>query len=149
MRPRVHRIVVHPAADNPALTDGSGTVVPSPGAGGGGFHLKLTAPSGPIEVHVGPSSFVASKNVTFTKGDTLKVLGSKVAMAGQEVVIAREITKGDQVLTLRVTARRGCPTWSGTPARRRIAIIGHHPVNADWNRFNPTNRVNHRKYGCT
>ena len=85
--------------------------MPSPGRGGGGLHLKLTAPSGPIEVHVGPSSYVASKNVTFAKGDTLKVVGSKVTMAGEEVVIAREITKGDQVLTLRDA--KGFPLWSG------------------------------------
>ena len=85
--------------------------MPSQGRGGGGLHLKLTAPSGPIEVHVGPSSYVASKNVTFAKGDTLKVVGSKVTMAGQEVVIAREITKGDQVLTLRDA--KGFPLWSG------------------------------------
>jgi hypothetical protein len=85
--------------------------MPSPGRGGGGLHLKLTAPSGPIEVHVGPSSFVASKNVTFAKGDTLKVVGSQVTMGGQGVVIAREITKGDQVLTLRDA--KGFPLWSG------------------------------------
>jgi hypothetical protein len=49
--------------------------------------------------------------VTFAKGDTLKVVGSQVTMAGQEVVIAREITKGDQVLTLRDA--KGFPLWSG------------------------------------
>lgn len=85
--------------------------MPSPGRGGGGLHLKLTALSGPIEVHVGPSSFVASKKVTFAKGDALTVVGSKVTMAGQEVLIAREITKGDQVLTLRDA--KGFPLWSG------------------------------------
>jgi hypothetical protein len=85
--------------------------MPSPGRGGGGLHLKLTAPSGPVEIHVGPSSFVASKNVTFAKGDTLRVVGSQVTMAGEEVVIAREITKGDQVLTLRDA--KGFPLWSG------------------------------------
>ena len=85
--------------------------MPSPGRGGGGLHLKLTAPSGLLEVHVGPSSFVASKNVTFAKGDTLTVVGSKVTMGGQEVLIAREIKKGDQVLTLRDA--NGFPFWSG------------------------------------
>jgi DNA/RNA endonuclease YhcR with UshA esterase domain len=85
--------------------------MPSPGRGGGGLHLKLTAPSGPIDVHIGPSSFVASKNVTFAKGDALTVVGSKVTMDGQEALIAREITKGDQVLTLRDA--KGFPLWSG------------------------------------
>lgn len=85
--------------------------MPSQGRGGGGLHLVLTASSGPIEVHVGPASFVSSKNVTFAKGDALTVVGSKVTMAGQDVVIAREIKKGDQVLTLRDA--KGLPLWSG------------------------------------
>jgi hypothetical protein len=102
---------------NPATeTTVTGTVesvenMPSPGRGGGGLHLKLTPPSGAIEVHVGPSSFVASNNVMFAKDDTLTVVGSKVTMAGREVLIAREITKGDQVLTLRDV--KGFPLWSG------------------------------------
>lgn len=87
------------------------TNLPSPGRGGGGLHLMLSMPSGPIEVHVGPASFVKSKNVTFAKGDALTVVGSKVTMAGREVLIAREIRKGDQVLTLRDA--NGFPLWSG------------------------------------
>ena len=94
----------------------SGTVasvknLPPSGRGGGGLHFILTAPSGPIEVHVGPASFVKSKNVTFAEGDALTVIGSKVTMAGQEVLIAREVKKGDQVLTLRDA--NGFPLWSG------------------------------------
>jgi hypothetical protein len=38
-------------------------------------------------------------------------------MAGQEVVIAREIKKGDQVLTLRDA--KGFPMWSGRGGRSR------------------------------
>jgi len=85
------------------------TNVPSSGRGGG-LHFTLTVPSGPIEVHVGPASFVASKNFTIAKGDGLTVVGSKVTMAAQDVVIAREIKKGDQVLTLRDA--NGFPAWS-------------------------------------
>jgi hypothetical protein len=43
------------------------------------------------------------------------VVGSKVTMAGQEVVIAREIKKGDQVLTLRDA--KGVPLWAGRGGR--------------------------------
>ncbi len=85
--------------------------LPSPGRGGGGLHLMLSAPAGPIEVHVGPASFVSSKNFTFAKGDALSVVGSRVKMGGQEVLIAREITKGDQVLTVRDA--QGIPLWAG------------------------------------
>ena len=102
---------------NPATeTTLSGTIdsvktIPSQGRGGTGLHLVLTTSSGPMEVHVGPASFVSSKNVTFAKGDALTVVGSKVTMAGQVVVIAREIKKGEQVLTLRDA--KGFPLWSG------------------------------------
>ena len=85
--------------------------MPSPGKGGGGVHFMLNTGTGMMTVHVGPASFVSSKNFTFAKGDRLTVAGSKVTMDGQEVVIAREIKKGDQVLTLRDA--KGFPLWSG------------------------------------
>jgi DNA/RNA endonuclease YhcR with UshA esterase domain len=85
--------------------------VPSQGRAAVGLHLVLNAASGPIEVEVGSASFVKSKNITFTKGDVLTVVGSNVTVTGQEVLIARAITKGDQVLTLR--DEKGFPLWSG------------------------------------
>ena len=91
------------------------TTMPSPGRGGGGLHLVIASVNGPIEVHVGPAAFVSSKNVTFAKGDALTVVGSKITMAGQDVVIAREIKKGDQLLTLRDA--KGFPLWSGRGGR--------------------------------
>lgn len=86
-----------------------------PGRGMGGVHLMVATPTGPIEVHVGPASFVTSKNFAFAKGDALTVVGSKIPMGGQDVVLAREITKGDQVLTLRDA--KGFPLWSGRAGR--------------------------------
>jgi hypothetical protein len=38
---------------------------------------------------------------------------------------------------------------SGRPPFRKITIIGHQFVKADWNRFTPTNNVNHRKFAFT
>ena len=87
------------------------TTTPAQGRGGGGIHLTLAATSGAIDVHVGPASFVSGKNFTLAKGDVLTVVGSKVTMAGQDVLIAREITKGSQVLTLRDA--KGLPLWAG------------------------------------
>ena len=87
------------------------TMAPAGGRGTGGLHLVLNTPSGSAEVHVGPTWFVTSKNVTFSKGDVLTVVGSQGTMAGQEFVVAREIKKGDQVLTLRDS--NGFPLGSG------------------------------------
>lgn len=36
-----------------------------------------------------------------------------------------------------------------TPALRRMVIIGHQFVKADWNRFRPTNAVKRNQYGLT
>ncbi len=83
--------------------------------GGGGIHLMVATASGPVEVHVGPAAYVTSKNFVFAKGDVLTVTGSKVMMGGTEAVLAREITKGDQVLTLRDA--KGFPLWSGRAGR--------------------------------
>jgi hypothetical protein len=35
------------------------------------------------------------------------------------------------------------------PALRRIVIIGHQFVKADWNKFRPTKPVNKNQYGLT
>jgi hypothetical protein len=58
---------------------------------------------------------VTSQQFQFAKGDAITVTGSKVRIAGQDVIIAREIKKGDQVLTLRDA--KGFPLWSGRGRR--------------------------------
>src|SRR5689334_8427368 len=42
---------------------------PSGGRGMGGLHLLLNTPSGSVEIQVGPTWFVSSKNVSFAAGD--------------------------------------------------------------------------------
>jgi hypothetical protein len=87
------------------------TIEPTGGAMGG-VHLMVSTSSGLTEVHVGPAWYVSSKNITFAKGDRLTIVGSNTKMAGKDAVIAREITKGGQTLTLRVA--KGFPLWSGS-----------------------------------
>lgn len=94
----------------------SGTVdevktIPASGTGPGGLHLMVRSDAGAQEVHVGPIAYVTSKHFEFAKGDAITVTGSKVQMGGQDVVIAREIKKGDQVLMLRDA--KGFPLWAG------------------------------------
>ena len=76
-----------------------------------GTHLKLKTDAATIDVHVGPSSYIAKKQFTFTKGDTIEVVGCKVTMAGQEALVAREITKDGKTLVLRNA--QGVPEWAG------------------------------------
>lgn len=87
------------------------------GRGVGGLHLTLKTGTESIEVHLGPIAFLKEKNVGIEKGDTLKVLGSRVTLDGTPVLVAREITKGDRTVTLRDESGR--PLWAGGPRPTR------------------------------
>ena len=87
------------------------------GAGGrgrrglGGTHLTVKTEKETLEVHVGPTAYLTEKGITLVKGDTLEILGSRVTIDKEPVVIARQIKKGDNTWTLRDAAGR--PVWSG------------------------------------
>jgi len=75
-----------------------------------GTHLLVKAESGTQEVHLGPSRFLAGQEVAFEKGDVIEVTGSRVKSSGGVALLAREVKKGDRVLTLRNV--EGVPQWS-------------------------------------
>src|SRR6516225_8886122 len=75
---------------------------------GRGIHLTVKTGNETSDVHLGPAAFIEGK-MTFKKGDTVEITGSKVTMMGKNAVIAREVRKGDQVLTLR--DENGVPVW--------------------------------------
>jgi DNA/RNA endonuclease YhcR with UshA esterase domain len=77
---------------------------------GGGTHLMVKTDSGTIDVHVGPSDYVAGQRFSLAQGDQVEVTGSKAKVGGTDILIAREIKKGDKVLTLRNA--QGIPKWS-------------------------------------
>jgi mono/diheme cytochrome c family protein len=83
----------------------------TPGGGWTGTHVVLKTDKGPVDVHMGPSSFLAEKQFTLAKGDQIEVTGSETKYNGTEVLIARQVKKGNQVLTLRNA--NGVPLWSG------------------------------------
>jgi len=85
--------------------------MPAPARGPGGMHLMLRAEAGVLEVDLGPTAFITGKGFDFAKGDSVTVIGSKLTRDGQDAVIARQVTKGDKVLTLRDA--QGIPMWSG------------------------------------
>ena len=80
-----------------------------------GTHLTLKAESGTMDVHVGPSAYVSEQGFSFAAGDQIEVVGSKVSIAGKEVLIAREIKKDGKTLVLRDA--QGIPKWSGARGR--------------------------------
>jgi hypothetical protein len=75
-----------------------------------GTHLVVQAEGETLEVHLGPSRFLAGQEFSFEAGDAIEVTGSKVKRGEGEALLAREVKKGDTVLTLRNA--EGVPQWS-------------------------------------
>jgi DNA/RNA endonuclease YhcR with UshA esterase domain len=79
--------------------------------GWNGTHLKVMTENGTLEVHVGPSAYVASQQFSFVKGDKIEVTGSKTTLQGADVLLAREIRRHGKTLVLRDA--NGLPRWAG------------------------------------
>ena len=78
--------------------------------GWAGTHLQLKTDKETLDVHVGPSWFLTRNGVSFSQGDQVEVIGSKVKFGETDALLAREITKGDKKLVLR--NEKGFPLWS-------------------------------------
>jgi hypothetical protein len=85
--------------------------------GMGGTHLTIKTEKESIDVHVGPSWFLQQHKMTFSKGDQLEVTGSRVKFENADALLAREIKKGEQTLTLRNA--QGVPAWAGMGMGRK------------------------------
>jgi hypothetical protein len=66
-----------------------------------GAQLTLTTATETIDVHLGPAAMLDAKNVTTACGDTVTILGSRVTLGGTPVLLAKEITRGEETWTLR------------------------------------------------
>ncbi len=62
-----------------------------------------------VDVFLGPVSFLDAMEISFSKGDELQVVGSRVKDGDTEEVLAREVTKGNDTLILR--EKGGKPVW--------------------------------------
>lgn len=82
-----------------------------------GIHIIVKTGSETVDAHLGPSDFIAGKGFTFAKGDSVEIVGSKVKMNRADAVIAREITKGGNTLTLR--DQTGRPLWAGRRSKAK------------------------------
>jgi hypothetical protein len=82
---------------------------------GTGVHLTLRTESATVEVHLGPAGFLRESGLDLAKGDAIEVVGSRVKGDQGEYVIAREVRRGDKVVTLRDAS--GVPVWSGRGRR--------------------------------
>jgi hypothetical protein len=85
--------------------------------------LKLVPPTGgkPVaylvvksgedktQVYLCPKSFLDEMGVTFATGDAVQITGSKIKQNGADVILAREVTKSGDTVTLRF--KDGKPAW--------------------------------------
>jgi hypothetical protein len=62
-----------------------------------------------VQVFLCPKSFLDNVGATFKPEDKIEVTGSKVKQDGADLILAREVVKGDDTLTLRF--KDGKPAW--------------------------------------
>ncbi len=74
-------------------------------------HLMIKTDKGLVEICLCPAKFLSALDMNFQKGDELEVTGAKAKDDAQtEVILAREIVKGENTLVLR--DKDGSPVWT-------------------------------------
>ncbi len=76
-----------------------------------GVHLAVTTEKETISVHLGPAWYIQNQDIKIEPKDEIEVKGSRIILEGKPVIIAAEVKKGEEVLTLR--DKNGFPVWSG------------------------------------
>lgn len=86
-----------------------------------GLHLVIAGADGATyEAHLGPAAFAEEKGFVFAAGDRVEVTGVEGACCGAEALLAREVVRDGEKLTLR--DEDGRPEWAG-----RFAGAGRGP----------------------
>jgi hypothetical protein len=91
--------------------------------GGKGNFVRFTLQTdkGPLQVFLGPASYVDTQALKLAAGDNVQVKGSLVTgPKGKSAITAVEVTKGDQVLKLRDD--RGKPLWPAQHRKKRRVL---------------------------
>jgi|SRR5579871_2111478 len=76
----------------------------------GGIHLLLKTETQVLDAYLGPAAFIKQFEITFAKGDEVKVTGSKVKNGIRpHVILVRELRK--ELTTLSCRRANGAPNW--------------------------------------
>ena len=73
-------------------------------------YLTIKSGTDTIEIYLCPKSFMDDMGVSFAKGDEIAFTGSKVKEGNEDMVLAREVVKGEDTLELRDA--KGNPVWN-------------------------------------
>jgi hypothetical protein len=77
---------------------------------GDNTHLMVKVGDQIYEVCLCPAEFLKSMDAEFAKGDKVEITGSKAKMDGTDVILARQIVRGDNTLVIR--DKDGAPVWT-------------------------------------
>jgi len=80
-----------------------------PSGGKPAAYLVVKSGSDSVQVFLCPKSFLDDMGATFKPEDKVEVTGSKVKQDSADLILAREVVKGDDTLTLRF--KDGKPAW--------------------------------------
>jgi len=76
-----------------------------------GVHAVVKTDKETLSVHLGPGWYIENQDVKLEPKDTVEVKGSRITFEGKPAIIAAEVTKSGELLTLRDAS--GFPVWSG------------------------------------
>lgn len=102
---------------------------PMNGMAEGASILVRVPKKGVVAVDLGPTWFIQNQRAKINVGDHVRVVGSKVRLPGQYLVLARMIVKKNQVLALRDAS--GVPYWDATARAQQIAAANANNANAN------------------
>jgi len=73
-------------------------------------YLILKGPEKSVNVSLCPKSFLDDMGITLAKGDEISLTASRITAEGAEILLARDVSKGGDTLTLRDA--KGEPVWN-------------------------------------
>ena len=74
------------------------------------LHMMVKSGEETIDVSLCPKSYLDEMGTTFAKGDEIALTGSKVKVDEANLILAREVNKGNEMLMLR--DGKGVPVWN-------------------------------------
>ncbi len=80
-----------------------------PTGGNTAAYLVIKSGEEKVQVYLCPKGFLDEMGVSFSPGDEVEITGSKVKQDGADLILAREVVKGGDTLTLRF--KDGKPAW--------------------------------------
>jgi hypothetical protein len=73
-------------------------------------HLLVKSGTDSVDVYLCPKSFFDDMGMSFSKGDEVTLTGSKVKHGEADLILAREVVKGNDTFVLR--DEKGNPVWN-------------------------------------